>query len=202
MNLISNKCIGCFINKDIYKQQHQNPFVGTQMDDKSYNELFVNYDVLDFNNFEITTDNGKCNGRYSIIIDKKVKADFIHIHFSKDDTAPRKRNDYWQLELFYNRPWEYLFSTYKRRLSRMHDKPIFVYLDLDNRKNYELSNIAKKFKKSILIITVDNNFPKNEYTKIVYVNKEDWNKINWWKYIQDNYLNGILKYIDEIKEGI
>lgn len=119
MNIISNTCIGSYIMRDCLKQPYENPFCWNIIDAESMYNLIKNYDKINFKNYELKKDD-KWN--FWIEIDNQVKVKFVHYHFSSRDTKIRKNN----VDLFYNRIWEYIIDCYEKRLSRMKDKPIFI----------------------------------------------------------------------------
>ena len=119
MNIISNSCLGSYITRDYLNEPYSNPFCWSVIDDVSIINLIKNYKNINFNKYELTKDK---NWNFYITIDKLVKVWYVHYRFSKNDNKIRK-ND---VDVFYNRIWEYIIKCYETRLKRMKEEPIFV----------------------------------------------------------------------------
>lgn len=77
MNIISNRCIGAYIYRDIIKTKFQNPFVWSRINKQYFNYLFEHYSIINFYNYEL----GKIDDELSIFylnIDNKVRVDFLY----------------------------------------------------------------------------------------------------------------------------
>lgn len=122
MNIISNTCLGAYIQRDILHQQYNNPFCWNIIDAKSMLYLIENYDSINFMNYELVKD-AKWN--FTLIIDKHIYVKYVHYLFSPMDDSPRIHN----ADVYYNKIWEYIIHKYEERLIRMKEnnlKPIFV----------------------------------------------------------------------------
>lgn len=119
MNIISNSCLGSYISRDCLKSPYNNPFCWSVIDDNSICNLIKNYQKIDFNKYELTKDK---NWNFYITIDKQVKVWYVHYRFSKTDNTIRKDD----VDVFYNKIWEYIIDCYEKRIKRMTETPIFV----------------------------------------------------------------------------
>ena len=192
MNLITNRCLGGYIYRDILKEQYENPFIWTGIWDQYFNKLFSEYGKINFNNFSVEHDPEERIEKYFIIIDNKIRVNYGHVLLDPKASTPVPRD----VNIYTADPVGYLRQKYKERLSRMTKEPVWIYLDLDFTHNYEIAEIAKKQKRKIGILTVDKDFPRNDYTNNQLVVHQDWKKVQWWKYLQANHLkevNALLK---------
>ena len=186
MNIISNRCIGAYIYRDIIKTKFQNPFVWSRINKQYFNYLFEHYSIINFYNYEL----GKIDDELSMFylnIDNKVRVEYRHIVFDAD--CKEQKN-------IKNTPWELVVSNYDKSLKRMKAEPLFFYMDIDKKldifHNYIITDIAKRIKKKIVILTTNDNYTQNEYVKIIKIKEQDWNKTDWWKYIKTNYFKNIF----------
>lgn len=129
MNLIGNTCVASYITRDHLKQTFINPFVWNIIDFESCFNLVKYWDVLNFENYELVKDK---NWNFSIIIDGKVKVQYVHYIFSaKYDKITINNND-----VYFNRIWEYIIEKYEKRIKNIRkEKPIFIFATA----NYGLS---------------------------------------------------------------
>lgn len=175
MNIISNSCLGAFIQKDFLKQPYSNPFCWNVIEDNSIINLISMYDTINFKKYELLRGNNlpyytdkDCN--FYLNIDNKVKVYYVHYRFSKNDTKPRKANYGNATDILYNKIWKYIIDCYEKRLQRMKDEPIFVLgsswsggaLKYDTIKR--ISNIRTNYK-IIMTSNIDIDFklPSNCY---------------------------------------
>ena len=56
MNIISNNCVGGFLY-NIKKEKYKNPFIWMRVTGESLKHLILDYDKIDFTNYELTKDN-------------------------------------------------------------------------------------------------------------------------------------------------
>lgn len=119
MNIISNSCLGSYITRDYLKTKYNNPFCWSVIDDNSICTLINDYYNINFKNYELTKDN---NWNFYLTIDNKIKVWYVHYKFSEKDTMIRK-ND---VDVFYNKIWEYIIDCYNKRIIRMIETPVFV----------------------------------------------------------------------------
>lgn len=90
--------------------------------DSSYN-LVKYWDEIDFTNYELVKDD---NWNFSIIIDNKVKIQYVHYKFSSKYGKPTKVGE----DIFYCKIWEYITDKYNSRVNRMlktEEDPIFIF---------------------------------------------------------------------------
>lgn len=121
MNLIGNSCLASYITRDCLKQQFVNPFVWNIIDFESCYNLVKYWDEINFENYELIKDE-KWN--FSIIIDSKVKVQFVHYKFSKNHNKLTIKNN----DVYYNRIWEYIDEKYRKRITNIRkEKPIFIF---------------------------------------------------------------------------
>lgn len=191
MNLITNRCLGAFIYRDILHIPYNNVFMWTGISCLDFNTLFEDYDFIDFNKTSIDAINRKEYKGFYLIIDGKVRVNYSHVLYDKSAQVPIVRGT----NIYYNKPWKYIVEKYSERLKRMVEPPTFIYMDLDFNKDYVIADIARKIHKQLIVITVDRDFPTNEYLSVLYVDKQDWCKVDWWDYLKDNYENDIKRLL-------
>jgi len=180
MNLIANNCVNSDIYKDILKCNFQNPFCWQIMDDESMFNLINEYKRINFNSYELIKDNG---WNFSIIIDGKIKVDYVHYRFSETDTELRIVGS----DVFYNKIWEYIVEKYEKRTKRLYqtnEEPIFIIGSTYKNKFCDLKTIKKMLYlntnyKIIFVIhndvTIDFNLPENfiiHKTKLINNNQQ------------------------------
>ena len=122
MNLISQNCLSGNIYKNYLKEPFGNPFIWTVIDFQSMLHLVQNWDNINFKNFELIKDD-KWN--FSILIDEKVKIQYVHYKFNPNCKTPILDNIG---SIHYYKIWEYIIQKYKERLNRMlenKEEPIF-----------------------------------------------------------------------------
>lgn len=160
MNIISNTCLSAIIQRDFIKQEYENPFCWNLIDFDSMYYLIKNYENINFDNIELTKNK---NWEFSLIIDKKVKVQYVHYKFNINDNNITKRGS----DIFWNKIWEYIIDKYNERKNRMitkNNKPIFIIGSIHRWKYHTYSEkeiikicelcTAKKYK----LIIVNKNF--------------------------------------------
>ena len=166
MNIISNTCIGSYIQRDCLKQKYSNPFCWNIIKAPEMIKLIKHWDSINFQNYEIVKDK---NWRFSVIIDGLVKVDFVHYLFSANDDVPRKRG----VEIFYNKIWEYIAEKYEERTKRMlelKEDPIFIIgtsYPYDFYSEAEIKTICKIQTRYKIIIC--NNHIKLDYPNVLFL---------------------------------
>ena len=161
MNLIGNTCLSSFIIRDYIKIPYNNPFCWNVIDIDSFCYLIENYNKINFKDYELIKDS---NWNFSLIIDKKIKTQYVHYKFSIEDKIIRKNN----LDVYYNKIWLYIIEKYEKRLKIMleqQEEPIFIIgssydksfgsVDLNDIK--KIINIKTKYK-IIITSNIDLNF--------------------------------------------
>lgn len=122
MNLISQNCLSGNIYKNKLKEEFSNPFIWTVIDFSSMLYLVQNWNNINFKNYELVKDN---EWNFSILIDKKVKIQYVHYKFNPNCKKPMLDN---VGSIHYYKIWEYIIQKYEERLNRMLEKkeePIF-----------------------------------------------------------------------------
>ena len=120
-NIISQNCL----NGNIYSilcEQYGNPFIWTVIDFDSMYYLIQNWDSINFNDYELVKDG---NWNFSIIIEGKVKIQYVHYKFDENCKIPQKTGPG---DICYCKIWEFIVKKYEERLKRMKErniKPLF-----------------------------------------------------------------------------
>ena len=120
--IISNTCVGSYIQRDFIKKPYDNPFCWNIIPAESMKILITDFHNINFKKYKLVKDE-KWN--FSVIIDDKVKVNYVHYLFSKDDAVPRIKN----VDVYYNKIWEYIVEKYEIRTQRMlssQEEPIFI----------------------------------------------------------------------------
>lgn len=156
LNLIANSCVNADIYKKILKCPYPNPFCWQLMDDDSMFNLINEYNTINFNNYKLIKND---NGKYTIIIDNKIKVYYVHYHYSKDDIVIRKNCS----DVFYNKIKDYIIQKYEERTKRFlqnKENPIFIIGSTYEDKFCSIETIKKMLKL------------KTDY-KIIFVIRDD-----------------------------
>lgn len=194
MNLVGNTCVASYITRDCLTQPFINPFVWNIMDFDSCYNLVKYWDEIDFENYELVKD---YNWNFSIIIDRKIKVQYVHYKFQKDcKTLTVKNND-----VYSNHIWEYIVEKYTKRIRNVHEEPpIFVFatanygsdrhipFTLEQQKKLDELNSSYK-----IIISFKNMINSNKLLCIKQNTKFYNNGITFSKYIYDTCLT--LNYL-------
>lgn len=191
MNLITNRCLGAYIYRDVLHEQYKNPFIWTGIETPDFQRLFEFYDSIDFNKTIIGAENPQELKHFYLVIDGKVRVDYSHVLFERTATSPILRGN----NIYYNKPWEYIVDKYAERLLRMIEPPVFMFMDIDFNRDYDISDIAYRCKKPLKVITCDKDFPVNEFVTTLLVEHKDWRTVEWWKYMFNNYLADIQRLV-------
>ena len=123
MNIISNNCLSGLLYKNHLNTSYKNPFVWTVIDYNSMSQLIKKWDIINFNDYELEKDN---NWLFSIIIEKKIKIQYVHYHFDPMATTLVKY-DYCDIKS--NNIWEYITHKYEERIARMTEAPMFCIMN-------------------------------------------------------------------------
>ena len=148
MNIISQNCLAGNIYKNHLKSKFENPFIWTVIDFNSMLFLIQNWNTINFKNYELVKDD---NWNFSIIINGKVKVQYVHYKFNPKCKTPILDN---VGSIHYYKIWEYIIQKYKERLNRMLEKkeePIFCICNFntiftDAIYNEEQLKILSKYK--------------------------------------------------------
>lgn len=122
MNIISNSCIGAYLYKQFLKKPFNNPFMWTVVDFDSFIYLIEHWKEINFKDYVLVKDN---NWNFSIIIEGKIKIQFVHYKFNSNYKTPTLDN---LGNVLYCKIWEYIIEKYEERIERMktqNEEPIF-----------------------------------------------------------------------------
>lgn len=193
MNIITTNCLGGFIYRDILKQEYKNPFIWTGCA-CDFVDFLKNFDKINFDNINIISSNNKHDGIMYIVIDEKYKWRNMHVKFSANDDIPRYYNFH---EVYYNKPWEYIYNNYMKRLKRMKNEKqmcVIIYEPCINAEIFkEIANVCYNKKIPCLFFTDVVNI-NNFYIKTIYT--KPLNPGNWFKIIIEKYSTDILNFIN------
>lgn len=163
LKLISNSCVGGFIYRDNVRCAYQTPFIWNLIDFESMYYLIKNFQDINFKNYDIKKN---ANWSFSIIIEDKIELKYIHYKFDKN----ANNIIYKDIDVYYNRIWEYIVDKYDKRLNVMLNNtssPIFILANGYNRPETNLTynqiRLLNDCKKNI-ICAVDKLYP--EFTNI------------------------------------
>lgn len=120
MNIISNSCIYAILCRDHWKCQYGNPFCWNYIDTENMYNLIKNFDNINWFNYELVKDK---DWNFSIIIDNKVKVNYVHYKFNKNEKELTKHGS----NLSNNHIWEYIVEEYEKRVKRMLEKKRKTY---------------------------------------------------------------------------
>ena len=177
MNIICNSCVGGFIYKNELKCSFKTPFIWNIIDFNSMYYMTKNYDQINFENYELTKDK---NWNFSLIIDKKIKIQYVHYKFNAKCNKPITK----YIDVYYNKIWEFIVNKYESRLARMkaeNSKPIFIFANWFDKPetilSYSQLKLLNDLNKDNIIVAVDKIYP--EFTNLKQIirehNKKIWN---------------------------
>lgn len=193
MVLIGNNCLVGYIYRDILKQEYQTPFIWSRIWKEDFEKLISQYDMLNFDNFELKKINSlnKSNNDFYILLDDTIKIFYQHYKFDKNYVKPTKVDD---INIHYNKIWEYIYEKFKIRSKRMNksEKPIIIFND--HIPTYDPLKIIKicKEKNYRLLVFTDRIKQKETFTLTILPNIENGAYPNK---IIETYKNKILEFI-------
>ena len=135
-NIISNNCLGGYVYRDILKEEYQNPFIWTRLDNTDLINLLENFDTLNFKNIELFKESNKLE-KFRLKIDNKIKLQFNHYLFDSKYDKPTIIG----IDVHYNKIWEYIVNVYLRRLNRM--VKTIDYIFIEDNGTYDVDRIIK-----------------------------------------------------------
>lgn len=162
MNIISNNCVGGFLY-NLKHEKYNNPFIWMRITGESLKHLILNYDDINFSNYELKKDN---NWNFSIIVDDCIEIHYSHYKFDASYNTPTKVGD----SIRYCKIWEYIAAKYETRYQKMDNPPIFVIDAWDGMYNDQPTEFSEKSTKDFV-----NNLLRNEFnhkTVIIHPYKE------------------------------
>ena len=107
--------------------------------------LIQNWNIINFKNYELVKDN---NWNFSIIINEKVKVQYVHYIFDPNAKTVQMHCNV-RGDIKYCKIWEYIIQKYEERLNRMlkkKEEPSNV--EFDNSYVLEAEDFAKKIIKN------------------------------------------------------
>lgn len=157
MILISHNCLSGHLYR-LLKQKYTCPFIWTVIDFNSMKTLITEWNKINFKNYNLEKDN---NWNFSLIIDNKIKVQYVHYKFDPSAKTLIKKGPG---NIYYNKIWEYIINCYEKRSERMikdNIEPIFcianfntIYSDaiysekqLNELSQYKNVKILKGFEK-------------------------------------------------------
>ena len=163
MNIVANTCIGAYITRDILKEKYQNPFQWNIIDYDSLYLLVEHWN--DLKKYQVTCKILDKNDFPSIILDDRIKIDFVHIK----KTSCINKTDKNQNNVFIedNKIIDYTLTKFHERMNRINEEPTFIIQYQPNHpitgNTTKLLNLYNNVKTSYPIIILTNN--KNMISK-------------------------------------
>lgn len=179
MNILTTNCLGGFIYRDVLQTQFKNPFIwtGCLCD---FAEFIQNFDSIDFSNIEIVSSNGKHDGIMQYVIDSKYKFRNKHVKFSATDVIPRKHTSNIAVDVYVNKPWEYVYNNYVKRVKRMYlEKHKCVIIYEPGMSELQYHNIAQSCKNTNTPCLFLTDKYKENSDIITTVYQECLNPVGW-----------------------
>ena len=87
MKIIANDCCGARLYNGVLKENYKTPFIWTRIHNRDFYNLCKQYDLLNFNDFEITKDNNSMLFSMSF---NDIKISFEHVIFNPKYNTPTK----------------------------------------------------------------------------------------------------------------
>lgn len=177
-----------------------NPFIWCSIDFENFCKLIQNYNNLNFNNIDcelINNNSGICKQNSltpKIIIDNKVEVCYFHYIQNEKYLIPTKKDGYTQCKDIIH----YTLDCYKRRISKMEERPIFIW-DVTkckwyNKKQENPIDILKTFSKDYTIIVYSSKVLTDIDNTLILLNKanDDFEVNQSASNIYKMYLNKLL----------
>ena len=206
MKIIANDCCGARIYNGVLKENYKTPFIWTRIHNRCFYNLCKQYDLLNFNDFEIIKENDKMLFSMSF---NDIKISFEHVIFNPKYNNPTKIPP----DIHYNKPWKYIFEKWNERLDRMKNElnePIFVfhldenYIKLYRGKEYlyKIIDLFKQNNKKCLVMTdFDDVYLYNLPNNIKYIKiGNPKNVLQWMSDISANKNQEIFKALNDLNE--
>ena len=146
MNVLSNNCLGGFIYRDILHSEYKNPFIWTFIEINSFIDFVDKFKTINFNNVIIDKEGKEYKNNFITVIDDKYRFRNGHIIFSKKDKTPRIQPDrntvLNHINVYFNKPWEYILIKYENRKNRMDNDIRIAYMANNGESIEELEMLA------------------------------------------------------------
>lgn len=166
--IISNNCCGGALY-NVAGKQYDNPFIWTWSDICSMKNVIECWDTINWFSIDLIESSIQPH-TYTIVIDGKVKLNYVHHLFNPIKNTPSIVTEPWN-GIEYNKIWEIVVQKYFSRIHRMlklTGDPVFVIHD-DNwypdmyTCDY-LCNIDSRFK--VVIVTRKSYSPSGKNVKV------------------------------------
>ena len=190
MNIISNTCLGARLYQ-LNKCQYTNPFMWNIIESSSMVNLINMLDgrtdglvKIQIRKSDYLSKRDKYRQifarrhemiptTFKLIVNDIINIEYVHYIFSAKDNTPVKRD----INIYYNRIWEYIIGKYIERTKRMmvsNELPKFVITTAEPSysidKQYELINCINKTPFKMCLITNDMTDGVNGNCKIIHAN--------------------------------
>lgn len=163
MNIISNNCAGAAIYKYVLNSPYKNPFIWCTT---NLEELIPHFYEINFARIKLYNESPNLDKVWHIHIDEKIDCRFLHAKFDASKTTPYIHD----VDVYYNKIWEYLFDNYRKRVHRMlsdHDIPIYI-LYIHAKHQLKLIDIAQQHRVKYITIA-----PERLYADSTVLVQED-----------------------------
>lgn len=170
MNIISNSCIGSRLY-ELLGVEFNNPFMWNVMEYKDFRRLIIDYNNINFRNYETSLYKTSTGEVSKTIFDGKMKTYYIHYHQDESYTKPTKVS----IDIYSNNIISYTNEKIDKRIERLiknNEEPIFIYETRDRSRFNAIYNedtindfIALKTPFKKVLITSNINF--KEYPDVV-----------------------------------
>lgn len=160
MQIISNNCLGGFIYRFLNKE-FNNPFIWSLILNPYFEELIENLKTINYNDFTLNKSTKKLD-TFNLLINNKIKLDYIHYHFNENFNKPTICDKYGKpdktgVDVYYNKIWEYIVEKYLNRLNRMDlNDDICIVVEDTKEHRYNINkiiDIVKKCNYKLILIT-------------------------------------------------
>lgn len=193
MNILSNNCAAGDIYKRVLHQPYENPFIWTLFQPVDFIDFIDKYNQVNFYNIRMENNDPDLGNHFEIILDNVYRIKHIHMVFDPLYDTPTVFND---IDVHYNRIWEYIYTKYMTRLKRINktETPKIVFLDSDfsSKRVIDLPYICERHNYPALIFTPNRQVVSisSKHINTVYVDLD----------IPFNPISVIRTYENAIKE--
>jgi len=155
--IIANNCIAA----DLYysnKKKYDHPFMWCVLFHNDILNLIRYFDELNYDNYDLIK-NEHINSAYNIIIDKKVKVQYLHYLKNENCKVPTKKKDRFNVErnIEYDKIERYIIEKYNKR--KIIDKKIKPFIFIHLNKNTWQNDITENNIQDIIDECKLKNFP-------------------------------------------